>query len=133
MFCDASLQQHSRLCQPQPQLAYGRHAEWQAEAKERELEAVALRHIKAEAKAAERSARAEVDVDAVRQEQRSGIARVQETMGEIVSTLPRGVKRDVAPDAPPQAHSHVWALRAVCWPALSQPLPGPPVRWESSK
>lgn len=47
-------------------------AEWQAEAKERELEAIALRHIKAEAKAAERASRAEVDVDAVRQEQRSG-------------------------------------------------------------
>jgi hypothetical protein len=42
-------------------------AEWQAEAQERELEKVALRHIKAEAKAAERASRAEVDVDAVRQ------------------------------------------------------------------
>jgi hypothetical protein len=42
-------------------------AEWQAEAQERELEKVALRHIKAEAKAAERTSRAEVDVDAVRQ------------------------------------------------------------------
>lgn len=47
-------------------------AEWAAEAKERELEKVALQHIKAESKAAERAARGAVDVDAVRQEHRSG-------------------------------------------------------------
>lgn len=35
-------------------------AEWAAGAKERELEKIALQHIKAETKAAERAARAEV-------------------------------------------------------------------------
>ena len=41
----------------------------------------------------------QVDVDAVRSEHREGMASVKETMDEMVSQLPRGLKRDVGPTA----------------------------------
>mmetsp|Transcript_13135 Transcript_13135/g.39736 ORF Transcript_13135/g.39736 Transcript_13135/m.39736 type:complete len:413 (-) Transcript_13135:241-1479(-) len=70
--------------------------EWAAGAKERELEKIALQHIKAETKAAERAARAEVDVDAAKREHQEGMASVREAIGSAVAALPGGTKRDAA-------------------------------------
>lgn len=54
--------------------------EWQAQAKERELEKVAEKHIKALAKAAKAEQARKVDVEQVAEEHREAAARVQESV-----------------------------------------------------
>ncbi|KAA6422552.1 MAG: UPF0667 C1orf55 protein [Trebouxia sp. A1-2] len=53
-----------------------RLAEWAAEARERELEKVALKHVKEQQKATQKEARAQVDSEAVRREQQEALDRV---------------------------------------------------------
>ncbi|KAL3147487.1 hypothetical protein ABBQ38_014543 [Trebouxia sp. C0009 RCD-2024] len=53
-----------------------RLAEWAAEAKERELEKIALKHLKEQRKATQKEERAQIDSDAVRREQQEAIERV---------------------------------------------------------
>lgn len=53
-----------------------RLAEWAAEARERELEKVALKHVKEQQKATQKEERAQVDSEAVRREQQEALDRV---------------------------------------------------------
>lgn len=73
--------------------------EWAAGSKERELEKLALQHIKDEIKAAERAAKAEVDVDAARTEHQAGMLTVREAINAAMSALPAGSKRSSVVEA----------------------------------